>query len=61
MVREVSNIYRKYQAIAYAQELSLRYVERARKELALLPDGPARKKLDDLLDVLGLWGMLGKG
>ena len=51
---------RKYDAIAYAQELSLTYVEKAQKELSLLPAVPARQKLEDILDVLRIWGMLGK-
>jgi geranylgeranyl diphosphate synthase type I len=60
MVKEILDIYRKYKAIAYAQELSLHYVERAQKELAQLPSGSASNKLNDILDVLGLWGMLGR-
>ncbi len=60
MVRDVLEIYRKYNAIAYAQELSLTYVEKAQKELSLLPAVPARQKLGDILDVLRIWGMLGK-
>ena len=60
MVKEVLEIYRKYKAIAYAQELTLHYVERAQKELAKLPSGSAGHKLNDILDVLGLWGMLGR-
>ncbi len=60
MAKEILNIYRKYKAIAYTQELSLRYVERAKKELAHLPSGSASNKLNDILDVLGLWGMLGR-
>ncbi|MBE0557751.1 MAG: polyprenyl synthetase family protein, partial [Proteobacteria bacterium] len=60
MAKEVLNIYRKYRAIAYAQELSLRYVERAKIELARLPAGSASNKLNDILEVLGLWGMLGR-
>jgi geranylgeranyl diphosphate synthase type I len=60
MAKEVLDIYRKYKAIAYAQELSLYYVERAQKELAQLPSGSASHKLNDILDVLGLWGMLGR-
>ena len=59
MAKEVLSIYRKYKAIAYAQELSLHYVEKAKKELAQLPSGSASNKLNDILDVLGLWGMLG--
>jgi geranylgeranyl reductase family protein len=60
MARDVVGIYRKYNAIAYAQELSLIYVEKAQKELAHFPADPARSKLDDILDVLRIWGMLGK-
>ncbi len=60
MAKEVSNIYRKYNAIAYAQELSLHYVEKAKKELARLPSGSASDKLNDILDVLAQWGMLGR-
>jgi geranylgeranyl pyrophosphate synthase len=60
MAKEVLIIYRKYQAIAHTQELSLRCVEKAKKELARLPSGPARNKLNDILDVLGQWGMLGR-
>ena len=60
MAKEVLNIYRRYKAIAYTQELSLHYVERAKKELAQLPSGSASDKLNDILDVLGLWGMLGR-
>ena len=60
MARDVVGIYRKYNAIAYAQELSLAYVEKAQKELAHFPADPARNKLDDILDVLRIWGMLGK-
>jgi geranylgeranyl diphosphate synthase type I len=60
MAQDVVGIYGKYQAIAYAQELSLAYVEKAQKELVQLPTGPARDKLDDILEVLGIWGMLGK-
>ena len=60
MVRDVLEIYRKYNAIAYAQELSLTFVENAQKELSRFPSDPARNKLDDVLDVLRIWGMLGK-
>ncbi len=60
MVQDVIGLYRKYDAIAYAQELSLTYVEKAQKELSLLPAVPARQKLEDILDVLRIWGMLGK-
>jgi geranylgeranyl reductase family protein len=60
MAKEVLNIYRKYNAIAYAQELSLHHVERAQKELAQLPSGSASDKLSDILDVLAQWGMLGR-
>jgi len=60
MARDVLEIYRKYNAIAYAQELSLTFVENAQKELSHFPSDPARNKLDDVLDVLRIWGMLGK-
>jgi len=60
MVQDVISLYRKYDAIAYAQELSLVYVEKAQKELACFPPVPARNKLEDILEVLRIWGMLGK-
>lgn len=60
MAQYVVNVYRRNGAIAYAQALSLEYVERARSELRRLPAGPAREQLDTLLDVLGIWGMLGQ-
>ena len=60
MVKDVISLYRKYNAIAYAQELSLTYVEKAQEELAHFPVSSARNKLEDILDVLRIWGMLGK-
>lgn len=60
MAGEVVDIYRRNGAIAYAQALSLKYVDRARKELRRLPAGAARDELDAIVDVLGLIGMLGQ-
>jgi geranylgeranyl reductase family protein len=57
---EVVDIYRRNGAIAYAQALSLQYVERARRELRRLPSGAARDEMNAIVDVLGLLGMLGQ-
>lgn len=60
MASDVVEIYRRNGAIAYAQALSLQYVESARRELHRLPSGAARDEMNAILDVLGLLGMLGQ-
>jgi hypothetical protein len=35
-------------------------VEKAQRELARLPAGPGRDKLEEILEVLAIWGLLGK-
>ena len=59
LAEDVVAIYRKYSAIAYTQRLTLKYVERARRELLRLPACSARDKFNEILDVLGTWGILG--
>ncbi|MFW6106729.1 MAG: polyprenyl synthetase family protein [bacterium] len=57
----VVNIYRQCGALAWTQTLSTTYVDRARADLHLLPNTPARHRFDEILDVLGYWGMLSDG
>jgi geranylgeranyl pyrophosphate synthase len=53
----VMAIYRKHDAIAYAQRLSHEYVVRGRDELATLPAGDARDRFGAILDVLDYWSL----
>jgi geranylgeranyl reductase family protein len=53
--QRVTDIYRNNGAIEYAQQLSHVFIEKARKALKKLPQGPASKEFEDLLEILAFW------
>jgi len=55
---EVAELYHRCGAVQFAQKLSLEYVDAARDALRGLPDGDARRSFEQVLDILGCWGML---
>ena len=59
MAKEVVEIYRKHDAIEYAQKLNHEYIDKTRKELRKLPAGRARKQFNELLEVMDYWSLLG--
>ncbi|MFC1752348.1 geranylgeranyl reductase family protein [Thermoproteota archaeon] len=60
MADNIVELYRKYDAIGFAQRLSREYVDNARKELRNLPKSEARNQLSEILDVMGYWSLLGE-
>ncbi len=55
----VLGIYRKYGAIHFTQKLSRKYINKARKSLAMLPACRQRDELEGILSILGYWSILG--
>ncbi len=54
----VYDLFRKYDAIRFTQELSLRYVARCRAALNAIDNGPGKSDLSGLVDIIGYWGLL---
>lgn len=57
-LRPVYELFRKYDAISFTQNLSLRYVNRCRNALLAVEDGPGKRDLAGLVDIVGYWGLL---
>ncbi|MFU8780000.1 MAG: geranylgeranyl reductase family protein [Kiritimatiellia bacterium] len=58
-VEAILQIYRRYGSITYAQTLSHRYVEQARRSLGKLPKGEAHDRLMAITDILDYWNLAG--
>jgi len=52
---EILKLYRRYDALAFNQELSREYLDKAQKKLEELPESPYRDKLAGIVRVLGYW------
>lgn len=52
---EILELYRRYDALAFNQELSCKYLDKAQKKLKELPESLYKEKLAGILRVLGYW------
>jgi octaprenyl-diphosphate synthase len=60
-VEEILELYRRYDALAFNQELSREYLDKAQKKLEELPESPYRDKLAGIVRVLGYWTRFAPG
>jgi geranylgeranyl pyrophosphate synthase len=57
-VQRILKLYRRYDAIDYAQQLSHEYIQRARADLETLPNRDAKARFGEIVNALDYWSLL---